>query len=223
MVFYPESAVERAMKIQEVILRAMAKRLTWCQAAGIIGISDRQMRRWYRRYQEFGYDGLFDRRRGRPSPKRVAVETVEQISRTVSRPLLRSERAALLREVARGTQHLSELHLGQDGPARSRAGAQGASARRASPATLRRPLPGMLVHLDGSRHRWFQDDRWYDLLVVLDDATTRGLLRPTGRGRIDAHRAGGPARNRPAPGNLLRTLQRSRQPFLCHAPGRRED
>ena len=67
MVFYPESAVERAMKIQEVILRTLAKRLTWCQAAEIIGISDRQMRRWYQLYQEFGYDGLFDRRLGRPS------------------------------------------------------------------------------------------------------------------------------------------------------------
>ena len=51
MVFYPESAVERAMKIQEVILRALAKNITWCQAAEIIGISDRQMRRWYQRYQ----------------------------------------------------------------------------------------------------------------------------------------------------------------------------
>lgn len=36
----------------------------------------------------------------------------------------------------------------------------------------RRPLPGMLLHLDGSRHHWFQDDRWYDLLVVLDDANS---------------------------------------------------
>ena len=36
----------------------------------------------------------------------------------------------------------------------------------------RRPLPGMLLHLDGSSHRWFSDDRWYDLLVVLDDATS---------------------------------------------------
>jgi hypothetical protein len=61
MVFYPESAVERAMKIQEVILRAMAKRLTWCQAAEIIGISDRHLRRWYQRYQEFGYDGILHR------------------------------------------------------------------------------------------------------------------------------------------------------------------
>jgi hypothetical protein len=36
----------------------------------------------------------------------------------------------------------------------------------------RRPLPGMLLHIDGSRHQWFQDDRWYDLLVILDDATS---------------------------------------------------
>src|SRR6516162_10966175 len=79
MRFYPESAVERAMKIQEVILRAMAKKISWGQAAEIIGISDRQMRRWYQRYQEFGYDGLYDRRLGRPSPKRVPVQTVERV------------------------------------------------------------------------------------------------------------------------------------------------
>ncbi len=36
----------------------------------------------------------------------------------------------------------------------------------------RRPLPGMLLQLDGRQHRWFVDDRWYDLLVVLDDATS---------------------------------------------------
>lgn len=35
----------------------------------------------------------------------------------------------------------------------------------------RRPLPCMLLHIDGSRHRWFQDDHWYDLIVILDDAT----------------------------------------------------
>ena len=45
MFSYPKAAMERAMKIQEVILRAMAKRITWWQAAEIIGISDRQMRR----------------------------------------------------------------------------------------------------------------------------------------------------------------------------------
>src|SRR5450755_4819095 len=49
------------------------------QAAEIIGISDRQMRRWRERLEEFGYDGLFDRRRGQPSPKRVPLATVEQV------------------------------------------------------------------------------------------------------------------------------------------------
>src|SRR5260370_25933829 len=60
-------------------LRAMAKRITWWQAAEIIGISDRQMRRWRERYEEFGYDGLFERRQGKPSPKRVPVARVEQV------------------------------------------------------------------------------------------------------------------------------------------------
>ncbi len=64
MVSYTQAAVERAMKVQEVILRAMAKKITWRQAAEIIGISDRQMRRWRERYEGFGFRGLFDRRRG---------------------------------------------------------------------------------------------------------------------------------------------------------------
>jgi hypothetical protein len=43
---YSRAAMERMMKVQEVILQAMAKRITWYQAAEIIGISDRHMRRW---------------------------------------------------------------------------------------------------------------------------------------------------------------------------------
>ena len=67
------------MKIQEVILRAMARKITWFQAAEILGFSDRHVRRMRERYQEFGYDGLFDRRRGQPSPKRVPLATVEAV------------------------------------------------------------------------------------------------------------------------------------------------
>jgi hypothetical protein len=37
----------------------------------------------------------------------------------------------------------------------------------------RRPQPGMLLHIDGSKHRWFQDDRYYDLVVILDAAASR--------------------------------------------------
>jgi transposase len=75
----PKAVVERAMKVQEVILRAMAKRITWWQAAEVIGISDRQMRRWRRRYEKFGYDGLWDRRRGHPSPRRISLELAERV------------------------------------------------------------------------------------------------------------------------------------------------
>src|SRR5207253_8368018 len=81
MVGYSKAAMERAMKVQEVILRAMAKRITWWQAAEIVGISDRWLRVWRERYQEFSYEGLFDKRRGRASPRREpsarAQQTVE--------------------------------------------------------------------------------------------------------------------------------------------------
>ena len=79
MVAYTKAAVERAMQVQEVILRAMAKRITWWQAAEIIGISDRSMRRWRERYEQHGYDGLLDRRRGAPSGRRVPLAQVEQV------------------------------------------------------------------------------------------------------------------------------------------------
>jgi transposase len=76
---YSKAVVERAMKVQEVILRAMAKKISCWQAAEIIGISDRQMRRWRERYEEHGYDGLMDRRRDKPSSKRVPVAQVEEV------------------------------------------------------------------------------------------------------------------------------------------------
>ncbi len=51
--YYLQAAWERAMKVQEVILRAIAKRIAWWQAAEILGISDRQMRRWRWRYERY--------------------------------------------------------------------------------------------------------------------------------------------------------------------------
>jgi len=76
---YPEAAVERAMKVQEVILRAMAKRITWWQAAEILGITERAMRRWRARMQRWGEPALLDRRRGKPSPKRIGVAVIEKV------------------------------------------------------------------------------------------------------------------------------------------------
>ena len=63
---YSKAVMERAMQIQEVILRAMARKITSFQAAQILGFTDRHLRRMRERHQEFGYDGLFDRRRGKP-------------------------------------------------------------------------------------------------------------------------------------------------------------
>ena len=71
--------MERMMKVQEVILKAMAGKLKWWEAAEIIGVTDRTMRRWRQRYEEHGYDGLYDYRKGEPSPKRMPVETVEKV------------------------------------------------------------------------------------------------------------------------------------------------
>src|SRR5688572_13326903 len=73
MGLYPVRSVERAMKFQEVILRAVSKQITWMQAAEILGMSDRNMRRYRNRLEKGGYDGLIDRRTRRPSPKRVPM------------------------------------------------------------------------------------------------------------------------------------------------------
>jgi hypothetical protein len=53
--------MERAMKLQDVLLKAMAKKIGWMPAAGI---TDRTMRGIRERYQKFGYTGLFDQRKG---------------------------------------------------------------------------------------------------------------------------------------------------------------
>ena len=169
---YPRAAMERAMKVQDVMLQAMAKKITWCQAAEILGISDRHMRRWRERYVEEGYNGLLDRRRGRPSRRRVPVATVEKVF-------------ALYREkyFDLNVQHFHEKLQDEHGIELSytwvkqalqgaglvaRGRKRGAHRKRRE----RRPLPGMLLHIDGSRHQWFQDERWYDLIVILDDATS---------------------------------------------------
>ena len=70
---YGEAAVERAMKVQEVIMRAMAKRISWWEAAEILGIDVRTMRRWRGRMKQDGYAGLFDRRK---LPMRALVNKV---------------------------------------------------------------------------------------------------------------------------------------------------
>jgi len=165
-------AWERAMKIQEVILRAMGKKITWWQAAEIIGISDRQMRRWHRRYEKWGYDGLWDRRRGGPSPRRVPLETAQQVLRLYGEKYF-DFNVLHFHEKLR-EQHGIQLSYTWVKRALQGAGLVQQACRRGvhRKRRPRRSLPGMLLHLDGSTHAWFGDHRRYDLLVVLDDATS---------------------------------------------------
>src|SRR2546430_594888 len=172
MVSYTQAAMERAMKVQEVILRAMGKKITWWQAAEIIGISDRQMRRWRERLQEFGFEGLLDRRRCRPSEKRVPLATVEQVLGLYRERYfdlnVRHFHEKLGEEHGIGLSYSWVKAALQGAGLVARGRKRGVHRKRRE----RRPLPGMLLHIDGSHHLWFQDERWYDLIVILDDASS---------------------------------------------------
>src|ERR1700687_5088443 len=166
------AAVERAMKLQDVMLRAMAKRITWYQAAEILGLSGRQMLRWQTRFKHEGYEGLFDRRRGVPSPKRVPLETVETVLRLYQEQYFDFNVRHFHEKLT--AEHDIKLsytfvQLAVQGAGLVEKGRKRGVHRKRRP---RRPLPGMLLHIDASKHQWFCDHRWYDLLVIMDDATS---------------------------------------------------
>ncbi|MGH9770222.1 MAG: hypothetical protein ACRD4Q_00740 [Candidatus Acidiferrales bacterium] len=109
------------MKLQDVLLKAMATKITWWEAADIIGMTDRTRSRWRERLEAHGIE--------------LSYTWVQQALQGAGLVKRRKQRG---------------LHW------RWRE---------------RRPFPGILLHIDGSKHRWFSDDRYHDLLVILDDAT----------------------------------------------------
>ena len=161
------------MKLQDVILKAMAKKLRWIEAAEIAGMSVRNMQRKRQGYIEYGYTGLSDRRRGKTSYHRVAMATAERVL-----ALYRDKYPDFnVRHFHEKLKETEGIQLSYSWVKQALQGA-GLVARRRKRGPHRRrrprrPMPGMLLHIDGSKHRWFQDDRYYDLLVILDDATSR--------------------------------------------------
>lgn len=160
------------MKAQEVILKAAAGKLKWWEAAEIMGVTDRTMRRWRDRLNEHGYSGLWDYRKRKPSPKRVPMETVEKVLQ-----LYREQYFDF------NVRHFHEKLRDEHGIKISYSWVKtalqtaGLVKRRKKPGSHRRrrprrPLPGMMLHIDASEHRWFGDQRRDELICVLDDATS---------------------------------------------------
>jgi len=160
------------MKLQDVILKAMAKKISWMEAAEIAGVTDRSMRRIRERYEEFGYTGLFDQRRGKRSIHRIPMQTAEEVLRLYGEVYFDLNIRHFHEKL--GKQHGIELSYTWVQKALQGAGLVAKRHRRGPHRRRRprRPLPGMLLHIDGSKHRWLNDDRWHDLIVILDDATS---------------------------------------------------
>ncbi len=161
------------MKLQDVLLKAMAKRISWAAAAEIIGVTPRTMRRWRARLEEHGYSGLRDKRKGKASFRRVPLATCEQVLGLYQG----TYRDFNVKHFHEKLQEEHGLRLSYTWVKQALQGA-GLVPRKRKRGTHRRrrprrELPGMLLHIDGSKHRWLQDDRYYDLIVILDDATSQ--------------------------------------------------
>src|ERR1035441_9268012 len=140
--------------------------------AEMMGVSDRQLRRWRKRFEDSGYDGLLDRRRGVPSSKRVPVALAARVLELYRDEYfdlnVRHFHEKLAEEHQIGLSYTWVKHALQGAGLVRRKSKRGVHRKRRE----RRPLPGMLLHIAGSQHQWFQDERWYDLIVILDDATS---------------------------------------------------
>jgi hypothetical protein len=173
-----ETQVQRkvkAMTRREVMVRAIAREITWIQAAWICGITDRHMRRLKERYMAHGYDGLVDQRGGRPRRKRIALETIETLC------ALRRQHYADF-SVQHFWEKVREEHAIDIGYTWLKLTLEAAGLAEKSPGRgqyrrrrERRPLRGMMVHLDASTHLWVEGEPMQDLVVGLDDADGRML------------------------------------------------
>ena len=141
------------------------------EAAELLGITERTFRRWTRRYEEEGEAGLADRRLGRTSGKRVPVDRAEEVERLYRERYqgftVKHFHEHLVKDHGFGWGYTwTKLHLQWMGVV-AKAPRKGAHRRKRE----RRPLPGMLLHQDGSRHAWLCGRLALDLIVTLDDAT----------------------------------------------------
>jgi transposase len=160
------------MRFEALLDRQERGDLSQGEAAELLGISERTFRRWQGRLREEGPSGLADRRLGKPSPRRASVS---EITRMLE--LYRGSYADFTvkhfheqlrkRHGYKLGYTVTKLHLQQAGLVRP---APKRSAHRKK--RPRRPMEGMMLHQDASRHAWLPDIAPCDLVVTLDDATS---------------------------------------------------
>ena len=162
----------RVMRFLDILGRYEAAEFNQLEAAELLGVEERTFRRWRQRFEDDGEAGLLDRRLGKASGKRVPIDREHEVE-------------ALYRERYQGftAKHFHEHLVAKHNFAWSytwtktflqskglleKAKRRGAHRRKRP----RRPLPGMMLHQDGSRHVWVQGQPALDLIVTLDDATS---------------------------------------------------
>lgn len=163
------------MTRKEVLLKAMDGRITWLQAADILGMTPRHLRRLREAYEKYGFTALQDGR-ARNQRCRVSPATVAEVCR-------------LKREVYEefSVKHfhefLTDKHKLKISYTWTKLALQGAGLAEKAPSRgkyrrkrERRPMRGMMLHLDASRHEWLPGLPMWDLNVVLDDADGRMLF-----------------------------------------------
>jgi transposase len=141
------------------------------EAADLLGVTERTFRRWTRRYEEEGEAGLLDRRLGKASGKRVPIDRAEEVERLYRERYqgftVKHFHEHLVKDHGFGWGYTwTKLHLQWKGVV-GKAPRKGAHRRKRE----RRPLPGMMLHQDGSRHAWLSGAPAMDLIVTMDDAT----------------------------------------------------
>ena len=170
---FAAAAWERAMRMQDVILRALSGQIHWFQAAEILQMTPRNLRRWRERYERWGYNGLVDQRRC-PSKRRVSAVQLERVLR-LYRERYAGFNARHFHEIAR-REHGIGLSYSYVKQALQQAGLlpkrrpRGRHRRRREP----RACFGEMLHLDGSRHPWLalDPDARHTLITIVDDATS---------------------------------------------------
>lgn len=160
------------MKVSEVIQKAMRKEIRWLDAARILGISDRQIRRWRERLEAEGADGLRDARKGKVPKNRVPEATMAKVLDLYRRSYagfnVQHFWEQLEEHGIRVSYSWTKALLHDAGLVR-----RGVKRKAYRRRREREPMSGMMLHLDGSRHRWFEsaDGGQQDLLALVDDAT----------------------------------------------------